>query len=487
MFSHGKTRPPTCNSLLTTGLILISFGLLFFITACGGGGGDIAGTPEPPPVVLTTTQFRIGDATGDSLVSLEAELRAMHLIDNKGNSINILPSTRRIEFTHLAGALEPLQILDIPQGTYTQATFTGGAIHVSYISHVGGVTQLHEFTSDTTEDITVALSPALVIGAQPSVVSIDFDLSNFVTIDPINNTPPVLNDPKFTISVAPVKTSGEQEPENGEMQGLVGIVGAVKGTSFTMSLGQNKVPLTFTTDGNTKFENAALSTLTNMIVKVNGVTQAGGTLLAKEVEALENQNGVQAEGLVFSWNYTNDLWLIPQDGTGAGLMNPPEPPIGREIRADISQATFDVNSDGIDMTGLNFPFDISNIWIGQRVRVEAASGMIRPDPNGTDGLIPSASRVTLEKQTLTGAVVSYSANPGGVASFVLNIPPDSYFEQIRFGGYEAISVWMPTSTHLHGVTTITAGDTLHVRGLLFFTPNTAPPDSWNLVAERIWK
>ena len=487
MFSHGKTRAPTFNSFLTSGLIVISFGILLFLTACGGGGGGISGTPEPAPVVLTTTQFRIGDATSDSLVSLEAELRAMHLIDNKGNSVNILPSTRRIEFTHLAGTVEPLQIIDIPQGTYTQATFNGGAIHISYISQTGGVNQLHEFTSDTTEDITVALSPALVIAAQPSVVSIDFDLSNFVTIDPINNTPPVLNDPKFTITVAPVKTSGEQEPENGEMQSLVGIVGAVNGTSFTMSLGQNKVQLTFTTDSNTRFENVTLSTLATMMVKVNGITRPDGTLLAQEVEALEGQGGVQAEGLVFSWNYTNDLWLIPQDGVGTGLMNPPEPPIGREIRADISQATFDVNSDGMDMTGLNFPFDISNIWLGQRVRVESASGLMRPDPNGTDGLIPTASRVTLEKQTLTAAVVSYAANPGGVPSFVMNIPPDSYFEQIRFGGYEAITVWMPTSVHLHGVTTITPGDTLHVRGLLFFTPNTSPPDSWNLVAERIWK
>ena len=486
MLSHGKTRAPTVNSLLIPSLLLISFAFLIVLAACGGGGGGIDGTPEPPPVSMVTTQFRIGDATADVLMSLEADLRAMHLIDNTGKSINILPSTRRIELTHLAGTLEPLHIIDIPQGTYTQATFTGGAVHISYFTFVGGVTQLHEFDSSTTEDFTVAISPPLVLGAQPSVVSIDFDLASFITVDPYSNNPPVLNDPKFTITATPVKTSGEQEPENGEMEGMVGIVDHVNGTSFNMTLGQNKVALMFATDGNTKFENATLATLTNMIVKVNGVTRGDGTLLAREVEALEDQNGVQAEGLILSWNNTNDLFLIPQDGTGAGLMNPPEPPIGRIIRADISQATLIVNSDGMDMSGISLPFDLSTLRVGQRVRVEGPTGLIRPDANGTEGFMPSANKIILEKQTLIGTVVSYSAGTGGTATFVLNVPADSYFKQFPPLGPEAITVRVVSNTHLHDVTTIKAGDKLHVRGLLFFT-NNVPPDAWNLVAQRIWK
>ncbi len=486
MLSHGKTRAPTFNSLLTLSLFLISLAFLMILTGCGGGGGGIDGTPEPPPVSMVTTQFRIGDATADVLMSLEADLRAMHLIDNTGKSINILPSTRRVELSHLAGTLEPLHIIDIPQGTYTQATFTGGAVHISYLTHVVGVTRLQEFDTTTTEDFTVAISPPLVIGAQPAVVSIDFDLSSFVTVDPYSNNPPVLNDPKFTLTITPVKTSGEQEPENGEMEGMVGIVGNVNGTSFTMTLGQNKVPLTFATDGNTKFENATLATMTNMIVKVNGVTLGNGTLMAREVEALENQNGVQAEGLILSWDNVSDLFLVPQDGTGAGLMNPPESPIGRAIRADISQATLAVNSDGMDMSGINLPFDLSTLRVGQRVRVGGPTGLIRPDPNGTEAYMPTASKVTLEKQTLTGTVVSYSAGTGGIATFVLNVPADSYLKQFPPLGPEAITVRVPGSAHLHDVTTIKAGDILHVRGLLFYTGNI-PPDGWNLVAQRIWK
>jgi hypothetical protein len=338
--------------------------------------------------------------------------------------------------------------------------------------------------------MAVPFPSGLSIGAQPTVVSIDFDVASFITVDPVNNTPPVFNNPVFTFTAAPVMVAfAEQAPENGRQEHVVGIVTSVSANSFTVAPGQNRVSLTFETYAGTVFDNVTLNTLANMIVKVNGRTQADGSLLATGVRGMENVQGVETEGLIY-WDYQTvpELWLIPQDGNGASLANVPEPAFGQTLHLDVNNASYEVNLDSMDMTGLIgyiFMFDWDHTGVGQRVLVQSSTGIVTPDPDGTDGLI-TTNRVTLEKQSLGGTVDAYSPLPNGGAWFNLLIPSDSYLALLNSPPVTSVVVWQQPGTDLHGITSVKDGDNVHVRGLLF-RDGKGSYGAFNMVAQRISK
>ncbi|MBZ5720658.1 MAG: DUF5666 domain-containing protein [Acidobacteriia bacterium] len=485
MFSQRK------NSYLFSNLAvacLMLVGLLLLTPACSGGGG-VSGTPQQPSP--TAVQIKMGDAPADRLIGLEMNLTAAHFKDSKGNQVNVLPATRRLEFLHVAGTLEPVALLQVPQGTYTEATLEGGNIHVSYVSTLSAFPWMgmSEVTSPGSSSIVVPISPPLTVRDQPIIVSVDFDVASFISFDPVSDLP-ILNNPKFTFSTSPILASGEPKPEQGGLEDMLGMATTVSGSSFTMKLGQNGTLITLATDNNTIFSNVSLATLPNMIVKVSGLTQADGSLLAQQVEGLENQYGAETEGIIyFNWSETPTtwFWLSPQDGNGTGFELTPTTALGQVVNVNVGTGTsYAVNTDGMDMTGANFPFDANvdptTMRFGQRVRVESSTGMI-PDPGKTAGLI-TAQKVTLEKQSVSGTVAKYTTS-GGRSFFVLQLPSDSYLtilNRVQSPSAPYINVWQQAGTDLHGLTSIGNGDTVHVRGLLFSSSG-----SFVMVAQRIWK
>src|SRR5512142_2672811 len=105
---------------------------------------------------------------------------------------------------------------------------------------------------------------------------------------------------------------------------------------------------------------------------------------------------------------------------------------------------------------------------GERIEVELKDGV--PAPGGTT-TVPS--QIKLEQQALTGTVANYGTsviNPAGF-QFDLNLPADSYLTLLT--GTTKVIVFQQAGTDLK-VATIKNGDTVRVRGLLFF----APPNTW---------
>lgn len=470
-------------------LLLISAWQLLLAVGCGGGGGGNGGDVEPPPPSPTSVQFKIGDAPADCLVGLEVTLTAMHIRDSNGNQINVLPASRRLEFLHTAGTSEPVALLDIPQGTYSAATFEASNLHVSWVSHPETGLTLEEATITDLDPVTVTISPALTVGSTPMIVSIDFDVASFISFDPEGY--PILNEPKFTVTTSAINTS-DPGPEEGELEDMYGTVNEVSATDFILNIGQNAMPLGFTTDSNTVFENVTLSTLPGTIAKVSGITRADGSVLAKEVEALESSaSGVETEGVVYVyWGAETWFWLTPQDGNGVGFEFNPTGAVGQVVNVTMGDGTsFAANTDGMDMTGVNYVFDPNvtptSLRFGQRVRVESSTGMIN-DPGGTQGLI-AADEVILEKQAVSGTVRSYGQIQGGNGvAFLLDLPAESYLSilnSVQWPPATQIVVWQQAGTHLHGISSIQDGDTVHVRGLLF----TEPGGWFVLIAQRIWK
>jgi hypothetical protein len=282
----------------------------------------------------------------------------------------------------------------------------------------------------------------------------------------------------FTVSASSNQNENEEEAENGELEDTIGTVNTVSGNSFTMTVGQNGVSLTFTTDQNTEFKDgASLATLVNMIVKVEGLTRSDGSLYAKEVEAVENEQGMEAEGLVtqVTGNPATQLSVVAQDGSGSGM---DDTKVGAVVTANVSGAQYRVDADGIDTSSIgnlpsppNFPFDATTVHAGQSVEVESSSQM--------SGMSSVADKVSLKQQTLTGLVSGLQAQTSaGPATFILTLVPDSAF--VTLSGQTTVTVFWQPGTNLDNITSVKNGDTVRVRGLVFFAGSGV-----NMIAHRI--
>jgi uncharacterized protein DUF5666 len=461
------------------GALLVAITLLFTITlATGCGGGSSSNPPPPPPPGSASAQIRVGDAPSDRILSFEVKVDSIILTDTNGGTVTALSSTRTIELTHLSADSEPLALLNIPQGSYNKADIHIVSAEVTFLDAANQPKQ-QQFPVNST--VTVTLNPAVTVGASSTVVSIDVDVANSVTISGSTAT---LNTIVFSITTAAVNANeNQQEAEDGELEDITGLVTAVNGNSFTLTLGQNGVQLTFTTDANTQFSDgvtSAASTL-NQIVKVEGVTKADGSLYAKEVEGIESQNGAELEGFITAVapgppTAATSLTIIGQDGIGSGI---DDTDIGATITVDVSGVSssgYKVNLGNIDTSGLsggipgsNFPFDATTIHAGQSVEVESASTQ--------SGSSLTAEKVKLHQQTLKG-LVSLVSGPGAPATFTLSVPADSAFATAS--GQTSVDVFWQPGTDLHNLGGVNNGDTVRVRGLIFWNGS-----QFEMIARRI--
>ncbi len=451
--------------------------VLLILAVLSSGCGSQMGSGTPPPTPMSASQIKIGDAPADRVVSFEISAGPITMTPTSGAAVTVLSTSRRIELAHLAGTNEPLALLNVPQGTYNSMSITVSKPEVSFINNVGVLLKLEPTLNQA---ITVNFSPALSVGAGASVVNIDLNVANSLSFDAQGNVTGVsMSAASFTVSTAAVAAAeAEQEAEDGEFEDTTGMVTNVSGSSFTLTVGQSGTPLTFTTDSNTQFsDGATLGTMLNTIVKVEGVTKTDGTLYAKEVEGIENNAGMELEGLIsqVTGNPATQLQVVAQDGLGSGM---DDTKVGTQISINVSGAQYRVDAGNIDTSGIgglpsspNFPFDQTTVHAGQRVEVESSTSM------STNSLV--ADKVKLRQQSLPGTV-SGLAGPtsAGPVTFTLTVASDSAFAMLS--GQTTVTVFWQPGTNLHNVTSVNNGDTVQVRGLVFFGSGGV-----NMIARRI--
>jgi hypothetical protein len=168
---------------------------------------------------------------------------------------------------------------------------------------------------------------------------------------------------------------------------------------------------------------------------VEGFTKADGSLFAKEVEGLENQNGAEVEGLITAISGTT-LTVTAQDGIGNGM---DDTKVG---------ATFTVNIAGLNASkfrvkggngfGGNIPsgltFDNTTIHQGQRIEVDTDAAV--PAANGA---ITNPDKINLQQQGVSGTVAN--ATP---TTFDINLATDSALRTIS--GQTVVHVTRLSST-----------------------------------------
>jgi hypothetical protein len=449
--------------------------LLAVAVACGGGSQPGNPNPPPPSPGNAATQVKLGDAPADRVVSFEVTVGPITMTPVGGNAVMAFSGTRRLELTHLSGTNEPLALLNLPQGSYSSMSITASSPEVGFLNSVGTLVKLQPAFNQA---ITVNFNPALTIGANSSVVNIDLNVANSLTFDAQGNVTGLnLGASSFTVSTAAVAAQNQQEAEDGELEDTTGMVTAVSGTSFTLTVGSNGPSLVFATDAASVFsDGATLGTMLNTIVKVEGFTKSDGSLYAKEVEGIENANGSELEGLVLqvTGNPATQLTLSADEGVGSGM---DETKIGASFTVDVTNANYKVSKGNIDTSGIgglpsppNFPFGATTIHAGQRVEVES----INPLTANT-----LAEKVKLQQQALKGVVSGLpGATSAGPTTFTLTVASDSAFAMLS--GKTTVTVFWQPGTNLHKLTSVSNGDTVRVRGLVFFTGT-----AFSMIARRI--
>lgn len=461
--------------LKTSGQLLVCLLVLGMLVLSGCGG--TAPSPAPPPpgddtgpnfnqpmaAAESNVQIRIGDAPSERIVALKLMLKSIQATPASGSKVDLLSSPAAMEVTHLASSNQLLAELRMPQGNYKQLSVSVSSAEVTYLDPVTNQPVQKQFTNIPAT--TINFNPTLKIVSGGNLFNLDVDVAKTVNLDLIKNTVS-LNAPVINVVISAVGTPGKQLPESGALEHIIGHVISVSGSAFTIQCGQSGASLTFGTDNNTVFVGANLNSLTGTIVDVKASSLEDGTLLATEVDNVNTMNGMAVEGLVTGytdWGYLN---VVMQDGCGAGMN---ESMLGASLAMGLDGNTsYSFDDSGMDLTGLSYVFDESSIVPGQRVEVQSFNSM-QADPQGMAAGFVTASKVVLQKQTVSGTVSNYAKAGDGTATFdlVLSSDGNSYLSATNPGTL-SIEVHQTSATDLSQMPHDPNGRAARVRGLLFY-------------------
>ena len=466
----------------------VAYGFLFctLLAGCGTGALQQKSTSAPPQATqnATVTQFRVGDAPADQVFSFEVTIaNPISLIPVGGGAPStIAVNMNRLELSRTAGNMQPLGVMPLKPGSYAAADITIQGPSLTYAKTLltPAPVTLIDRVNGADQTVHMDFNPPLVVGNDPVVLNLDINLATALVSDGAGNiTGTNFTGSSFKFSVQPVGVQGRQQDDDGEFEDETGKVVGVSTSGFVLQTGQSGSRLPFTVDSTTTLPSGVrLADLQGRIVQIEGFTRSDGTLFAQQVEELGGQNASQMEGTlttVGSFNISSMLEFAVQDGTGAGFSSAQ---IGQDFLVDISSlpgTAFATDYGDCDMSALaspstNFPFDSTHLKAGQRIEIITESGVTATQP-----IVPVQAR--LQQQAISGIVSGFSALPGGVSSFDLLLPADSYLKLLS--GETSIHVFAQPKTD-NRAANIANGSAIRVRGPLFWTGT-----QFNMVARRI--
>ena len=418
-------------------LLSVMFALAFAFVGCGSS------STGPVQLTGTSTTVQFGDAANDQIVKFELNVTSITLTGSGGtaDTANLLAHPVEFEFSHSAGAFEPVSLSKVPAGTYSAATIMWSNPEIIAVDSNGVPTQVS--ASPTSGTANVTFGSDITIGTTPTFLNFDLDLTQ--SIDLTQN--PAALTPAFSVSTSTVPPNHENEgEENGEDDDVHGSVTAVNAPAFTIQTNSGS-SIDFTTDSNTEFKDG-ITQISDLkvgdIVEVDAVTQSDGTKLATKVEREGGESGEEAEGIISALTGTAPALTITiahqVDST-----NSTTSPVTVDIMTD-ANTQFIVRSDKLNVTGT---FDATHIGKGQRIEADA-DGQASPI---------TARKLKLREQALIGTVSNASGN-------TFTLTPDSTSAFVSLSGATSVAVTIANGANLK--VTPTDGSTVRVRGLVFF-------------------
>lgn len=459
----------------------LSIILAFALSGCGNGSAGSTGTtPSPTPAAKTAVQVNMGDSPSDWMLAFSMNISSMSLTGSNG-STTVVSSSTPMEMMHLMGAMQPLAMVNAPQGSYTGASITIGSATVMYMDPTTKAPVQATISGPITGNIT--FSSPITVGSTPMAMGFDLDLASSVTMGSNGN---LAMNPVFHVTSGMQGSGSPMDPSDGGIQQMMGSVSSVAGSSFVMTSMQAAQTFTFMTNSSTVFDGTSMSTMANgMLLMVDASLQSDGSMMATRVQSMMNSGGVMGGGVItaVTGQPATALTLVMQNGVGTGMMSSA---FAAGVTVDLSgSTTFQIDEDNVDMSGLPFTpqFDASHIYAGQSVMPISSSGMMSGGMGGgmmggspLAGTI-TASEVALVPQGLTGTNTA-AITSGANTSFTLTLPSDSAFTTLT--GATSVTVFQQTKTTVSGTSPIASGTSVHAFGLLFFDGG-----QWKMVASRI--
>ncbi|HEV2467751.1 MAG TPA: hypothetical protein VGS78_01050 [Candidatus Sulfotelmatobacter sp.] len=178
--------PPLPNRHRPAPVLLIAFlASTLAMTACGGSSSYIHQAPPPPVIKNSTVQINIGDAPCDRVIAFATDITSMMLNNSDGTSAPIISSSTPFEMMRLAATMQPMNVLAIPQGTYTGASITMASMSVTYMDPVSRA--ILQKTVAGPISTNVSFGQNMILGTNPMVLSFDMDMANSINIDASGN------------------------------------------------------------------------------------------------------------------------------------------------------------------------------------------------------------------------------------------------------------------------------------------------------------
>jgi hypothetical protein len=410
------------------------------------------------------------------MLAFSMNISSMSMTGSNG-SATVVSTSMPMEMMHLMGTMQPLAMISVPQGTYTGASITMSSATVMFMDP--NTKALTQKTVSGPFTGTVTFSSPITVGSTPMAVGFDLDLAHSVTADASGN---LSFAPVFHVTSAMQGSGNPMDFADGGIQRMMGVVSSVSGSTFAMTSLQAAQTFTFTTNSTTMFANGSMGSMANgMTVMVDATLQSDGSLMATRIESMMNPSGMMGGGIVtaVTGQPATAFNIVMQNGAGTGMMGSYFA-AGATVNLN-SNATFTIDHDNIDISGLPFTptFDASHIYVGQTVMPVSSSGMMSGGMMGGGPMAGTitASNLYLEPQGLSGTAGS-SIAPGATSTFTLTLPSDSAFTSLT--GAKSVTVFQQSGTTVSGGGTIASGTSVHCYGLLFFDGG-----QWKMVSSRM--
>jgi Domain of unknown function (DUF5666) len=408
----------------------------------------------------SSVQVQMGsNAPVGRILSLELAVNSVQLVSSKGVATTLVSRPFTLEQSHLVSSSEVVGRVNIPMGTYTKALLTVANPHVVFLDNFGNVREARWVGASLS---TIILKQAISASAAPSVVRISLDIASLMKFDATQQIM-LRTQPVFTVSQLSPGKAGADAEISGELEAAVGKVTAVSGSSFTVTDVISGLTTTFLTDRSTAFNGISIRTMLNLLVRVHSTTRSDSQLLAQDVSISGSGAGSIVTGVITDYSGTKAAaQQIYGAGASAALLG------AFSTVAMDHAASFQVDSRGMDLTGLALTFGANNMVAGQRIQ------FINRTTMQNSANLGQALTVRLQLQNISGTVTNIAVASNGSTSFDLQLPANDGSPLTSLGeGASIVHIVSQPLTKSSGGN-LSEGMQVRVRGLLMFdAPATA--------------
>jgi hypothetical protein len=267
--------------------------------------------------------------------------------------------------------------------------------------------------------------------------------------------------PTFTVAQLAPGKAGAAAEISGELEAAVGKVTTVSGSSFTVTDAVSGLTTTYLTDRNTIFDGISLRTMLSLLVRVHSTTRSDNQLLAQDVSISGSGLGSVVTGVITDYSGTK---AAAQQVYGAGASATQLGAFGTVIMDPA--ASFQVDSKGMDLTGLTLTFGPNNMVAGQRIQFINRS-TLPASSNGATNL-GQALTVRLQLQNISGTVTNIAVASNGSASFDLQLPTNDGSPLTSLGEGASMVHIVTQPLTKSSISALSEGMQVKVRGLLLF-------------------